>query len=298
MKWDGVRILSYYDGREHRLFNRKLNERTFHYPELSEIREYCSAKSVILDGEIIALRDGKPSFYEVMRRDGITNLQNVDSIQQAVPVTYMIFDVLYLNGEWITSYPLSKRQQILDRIITPKSSVQLVENFDNAQALYQVVKQQEMEGVVLKDLTSTYEINGKDSRWRKIKFYRDLIAVVGGVTLRDRIVNSLLLGLFDSKGRFWYIGHAGTGKLTQKDWADVTEGIRPLIQPAMPFENKPPRLKDTLWLKPELTVKIHFAEWIDGHLLRQPSIQSFVDVAAGKCTFPVEELKTFKGRDP
>lgn len=286
VKWDGVRVLTYYDGNEVRLFNRKLNERTFHYPELANISEYCSARSVILDGEIIALKYGKPSFYEVMKRDGITKLSNVNAVRKTIPITYMIFDVLFFNNQWVTSSHLTERQKMLSDIIKPKDDVQLVDNFDDAEALCEIIKAQEMEGLIIKDLSSSYLINGKDKRWRKKKIYRDLIAVVGGVTLRNAIVNSLLLGLFDHDGQLWYIGHAGTGRLTQKDWYDLTEGIKPLIESKMPFVNKPSRLKETIWLKPEITVKVKFAEWINGHTLRQPSIQAFVDAPARECFLP------------
>jgi len=284
VKWDGVRVLTYYDGNEVRLFNRKFNERTYHYPELINIAEYCSAHSIILDGEIIALKDGKPSFYEVMKRDGIKKLSNVDVMRKSVPITYMIFDILYLNNEWVTSFPLAERQKMLRDVIKPRDDVQLVDNFD-AKALYEVIKTQEMEGIIIKDLTSTYLINGKDSRWQKKKFYRDIVAVVGGVTLRDNIVNSLLLGLYDQNGQLWYIGHAGTGRLTQKDWRELTEAVKPLIQSATPFENKPTRLKGTIWLKPHITVKVKFAEWIEGRALRQPSIQAFVNISPFECKF-------------
>lgn len=283
VKWDGVRVLTYFDGHELRLFNRRLHERTHHYPELLNFPEYCSAKSVILDGEIIALRNGKPSFYQVMRRDGLRKLNNLEILLNKVPITYMIFDVLYLNGQWVTFFPLSERQQILQKIITPTSLVQLVENFDDAIALYEAVKEQEMEGIIMKDLSSTYLINGKDQRWRKKKYYRDAIAVVGGVTQRGAAVNSLLLGQFDQNGQLWFIGHAGTGKLSQKDWLELSEKIKPLIQSTMPFVNTPSRLKGTVWLKPHLCVKVQFAEWIKGHTLRQPSIQAFVDVPPHEC---------------
>ncbi|KQL45252.1 DNA ligase [Brevibacillus choshinensis] len=292
VKWDGVRVLTYYDSREVQLFNRRLNERTFHFPEVTDLSSYCNAHSVILDGEVIALgSDGKPSFYEVMRRDGLRRLEKVPQIQKAVPITYMIFDVLYLNGQWITSYPLKERQQILNSIITPNNHVQLVENFNNAEALYQVIQTQGMEGVLIKDLTSSYLINGKDQRWRKKKFYRDIIAVVGGVTIRNNIVNSLLLGLFDKHEHLWYIGHAGTGRLTQADWRNLTERVKPLVTEHKPFANLPPRTVDTWWLKPELTVKIVYAEWKEGHSLRQPSIQGFVDIPAEQCTLEPQEKR-------
>ncbi|MBH8607923.1 RNA ligase family protein [Thermoactinomyces sp. CICC 10521] len=287
VKWDGVRVLTYWDGNQVKLYNRKKNERTFHYPELLPIQTYCKAKSVILDGEIISLgSDGKPSFHEVMRRDGIRRLERVKQVRKDVPICYMIFDVIYCDGQWLTERSLLERSEILSRIIVPGEHVQLVTSHEDAEALFQVIKEHEMEGIVIKDLSSTYLINGKDPRWRKKKFYRDLIAVVGGVTLRDTIVNSLLLGLFDRDGRLWYIGHAGTGRLTRKDWLELTRGIKPLIISTMPFANKPSRWKETIWLKPEITVKVNFAEWSVGHTLRQPSIQAFVDVPPHECLLP------------
>ena len=97
VKWDGVRILAYRNRNEIKLFNRKKNERTFHYPELQHLDQSLRAKSAILDGEVIALKDGKPSFYEVMKRDGLRNIDRVLTVQKQVPVTYMVFDLLYLD---------------------------------------------------------------------------------------------------------------------------------------------------------------------------------------------------------
>jgi bifunctional non-homologous end joining protein LigD len=277
VKWDGVRVLTYHTGQETKLYNRHCNERTAHYPELVDFWQ-GNSNSFILDGEIIALKDGKPSFYTVMKRDGITNLSQVEKVKNTIPITYMIFDVLYWNGEWITQHPLLKRQEILQEIIKPNEQILLVDNVQDANILFEVIKKQELEGIVLKDLSSTYLINGKDSRWLKKKFYQDLIAVVGGVTLRGSIVNSLLLGLYDQYGNLHYIGHAGTGKLTQNDWRNLTENIAHLIIPEMPFAKPPTRLKGAIWLKPKLTVKVQFTQWLEGHTLRQPSIQAFVNV--------------------
>ncbi|MGE5422546.1 MAG: RNA ligase family protein [Ignavibacteriales bacterium] len=283
VKWDGVRVLTYYDGQAVRLFNRHLHERTNHYPEVAGIKEYCKAASIILDGEIIALKQGKPSFYEVMRRDGISHFTNLGYLVKTIPITYMVFDVLFINDRWVNTQSLSDRQEILKEYISPNQSVHLVESFADPSGLYEAVKQQQMEGVVIKDVGSTYQFGGKDKRWCKKKFYRDLIAVVGGITLRNSVVNALLLGLFGNDGRLWYIGHAGTGRLTGQDWSLITKITEPLIQTETPFANRPSRLKGARWLKPQLTVKVQFAEWIEGHTLRQPSIQALVDVPAYEC---------------
>lgn len=284
IKWDGVRVLTYYDGENVKLYNRKVRERTFHYPELTTIQSYCTAHSVILDGEIIALgSDGKPSFHEVMRRDGIRRQERVKEIQKSVPITYMVFDVVHVNGKWINKRPLKERIEILSNIVMPNDHVQLVTVHHDADTLFEVVKQYQMEGIVMKDLNASYAFNGKDKRWQKKKNVQDLIAVIGGVTLRNGIVNAVLLGLYDDHGHLWYIGHAGTGKLTKAEWRELTERIKPLIAEKRTFVNQPERIKDAIWVKPVIAAKVQFMEWTNAKSLRQPSIQAFVDAAPEEC---------------
>lgn len=286
IKWDGVRILTYYDGNEIRLFNRKTNERTWHYPELHEIHAFCAAGSIILDGEIIALgKNGKPSFHEVMRRDGIRRMERVDAVKNSVPISYMIFDVLFLNGQWVNHKNLQERIELLANIVIPGEHVQLVTSHHDGETLFNVIQQQQMEGIVIKDLNSKYYINGKNDRWLKMKNYRDLVAVIGGVTIRDGIVNAVLLGLYDQSGQLWYIGHAGTGRLTKQEWRDLTERIKPLITKERTFANKPERIKDAIWIQPLFTAKIQYIDWTADHLLRQPSIQAFVNVPPEECRY-------------
>lgn len=283
VKWDGVRVLAYYDGLEVLLFNRKLHERTMQFPELTQLKSYCSASSVVLDGEVIALQNGKPSFHQVMKRDGVRNPKNVERAKKTTPVIYMLFDILYCNEKWVNEQPLRERQELLAEVITPGENVQLVENFSDACSLFAAIQTQGLEGIVCKDLNSTYAFGKKDGRWQKVKNYKDLTAVIGGVTLRGATVNAVLLGIYDNKGQLWYIGHAGTGKLTSADWKALTEKIKPLVVPKRPFINKPERVERAIWLKPVITAKIQFLEWTEGHTLRQPSIQGFVEVPPEEC---------------
>lgn len=286
VKWDGVRLLTYYDGDTVRLFNRKLNERTYHYPELLNITTYCTANSVILDGEVIALGDdGKPSFPTVMRRDGIRRFEKVNDVRKHVPITYMVFDVIYYNGIWMNEQKLTDRMRRLKEIIVPSPFIQVVPSFTNSNELFEVIKAQGMEGIVIKNLNSPYFINGKNDRWQKKKNIQQIHAVVAGVTLRSGIVNSLLLGLYDEKNNLIYIGHGGTGKLKQKERIQLTTLIQPLIVNRSPFINKPERMKDSIWLKPILTVKVTFLEWLPTKRLRHPTVQAFVQVPPSKCKF-------------
>ncbi|WP_187385755.1 ATP-dependent DNA ligase [Gorillibacterium timonense] len=285
IKWDGVRMLTYADEKEVRLFNRRQHERTEQYPEFAELAGYCRAKSVILDGEIIALENGLPSFHQVMRRDGVRSKERMQAAMRSVPVVYMIFDLLFLEGEWVTERPLSDRQQLLAQTVIPNERVQLVPSVRQGADLFHAVCERGMEGIVCKQLASRYGVGSKDGRWVKIKNDRDLVAVVGGMTLRGATANALLLGLYDSEGRFLYIGHAGTGKLTGADWAEFTAAALPLRQAGKPFANTPDRAKDAIWLKPVFTVKIRFLDWTRHGTLRHPSIQAFVAVPPHTCTW-------------
>ncbi len=276
-------MLAYFDGVEVRLVNRRLNDRTAQYPELHNAAAYCRASSFILDGELIALDDKRPAFHEIMKRDRLKKAAYIEKAVKQVPVTFMVFDMLYSEGEWLTARTLAERQSIMNEALIPQPYVQPVVNFTDKEGLLDLMKQHQMEGVVYKDLTSTYAIGGKDKRWQKHKIFHDLYAVVGGVTYRDKLVNALLLGVYDDAGRLHYIGHAGTGKVTMQQWRDVTKEVAKLVTPERPFADEPERAREATWLKPTLVVKVQFMEWTPGGTMRHPSIQSFVDIAPEQC---------------
>jgi bifunctional non-homologous end joining protein LigD len=285
VKWDGVRILTYYDGQEVRLFNRRQNERTNNYPELTMINKTAKATSLILDGEVISLdAHGRPSFHEVMKRDGVRNQARVRLLMDAVPIDYMVFDLIYCNGQWVNDRPFSERIELLRQWLPINDRFHIVPNYEDGDMLFEKIKTQHMEGIVSKRLDSTYDINRKSDHWIKIKVTHDLIAVVGGVTYRGAVVNALLLGLYAPGGQLVYIGHAGTGKVTGDDWLSITNLVEKLKIEKRPFLNQPERSKNAQWIQPILTVKVVFQEWTVGQVLRQPSIQAFVHADPKQCT--------------
>lgn len=286
VKWDGVRILTYYDGDKINLFNRKLNNRNLQFPELTKVNNYCDAKSIILDGEVIAFVDGVPSFQEVMKRDSLRSKNSIELIRYQIPIYYMIFDILFLNDEWVVNKPLFQRQEILNNIINQNEYVQVINNFQDGPELFKAIREKGMEGIICKDFNSTYLINGKDKRWLKKKNYLDIVGIICGVSIKDNIVNSLLIGLFNNNKELRYIGNVGTGKLTNNEWKELTKTIKPLVIDQMPFSESPNRIdKDTLWVTPKLTVKIKFMEWTTNNTMRQPTIQSFVEKPINECDF-------------
>ncbi|WP_145320541.1 ATP-dependent DNA ligase [Paenibacillus xylanexedens] len=284
VKWDGVRMLAYEDGQELRLVNRRLHERTAQYPELVTPRNLCSGSSYILDGEVIALdpNTGKPSFYHVLRRDRMSRPEGIAQAVHQIPVTYMVFDILFYEGKWVTDQPLADRQRLLHEVLNTAPHVQEVTNTLDAASLLTVMRQHQMEGIVCKDLTSSYGIQGKDQRWQKVKIMHDVYAMIGGVTYRSGIVNAVAIGVYDGPD-FVYIGHVGTGKLNSNTWRELTHQIEPLIRQDRPFHNIPERSAETTWVEPRIGVKVQYMELTHHRTLRHPSIQTFADVTREDC---------------
>ncbi len=283
VKWDGTRILVYSTDNKIQIYNRNLNERSKQYPELLIPEVYSKTKKFIIDGEVIALKNGVPSFYELMKRDRVRNVERNKEVLENTPIAYMVFDILSIDDKWVTNLPLSERQKLLREMIIPNSHVNVVENFTDTKALFNACIENELEGAVFKDLNSTYIINGKDKRWLKKKKNQDIIAVIGGVTLKNSLVKSLHLGLYNDQNQLIYIGSVGSGSLTKEDWLHFTKNISSIISKKSPFENFD--VKDNVWLEPLLTVKVHFLEWINGKKLRHPTIEAFVSINPEKCRF-------------
>ncbi|WKL00340.1 RNA ligase family protein [Paenibacillus amylolyticus] len=284
VKWDGVRMLAYEDGHELRLVNRRLHDRTAQYPELVTPRNLCSGSSYILDGEVIALDPdtGKPSFYHVLRQDRMSRPEGIAQAIHQIPVTYMVFDILLYEGKWVTDQPLADRQRLLHEVLNTAPHVQEVTNTLDAASLLTVMRQHQMEGIVCKDLTSSYGIQGKDQRWQKVKIMHDVYAMIRGVTYRSGIVNAVAVGVYDGPD-FVYIGHVGTGKLNSNTWRELTHQVEPLIRQDRPFHNVPERSAETTWVRPRIGVKVQYMELTHHNTLRHPSIQTFVDVTREDC---------------
>lgn len=279
VKWDGVRVLAYGAEGALRLYNRRRRERTPQYPELADLPELCAASSFVLDGEMVALGDdGRPSFHEIMRRDGLRRCARLARLRPLVPVFYMVFDLLFCDGEWIVGQPLAKRQERLRDILPPAPHVHTVSFHDDAVALFEAVRERDMEGIVVKRLDSVYRPGARSRDWVKIKHDHDLVAVVGGFTTgSDGHVNGLYLGRRDGSGELVYVGNAGAGRLEKDEWRALGRRLGDCETDACPFAQFPPkRAGGARWVAPVLAVKVRFAAWTPEGFMRQPVIQALV----------------------
>jgi len=272
IKWDGVRILALVERGRVILKNRRGRPRTAQYPELQELAGLVRAQSAVLDGEVVALAEGKPSFARVIQRDFCRREQVIRALQRRIPCTYCLFDLLYLDGEDLTGRPLEERQRLLEEIVAAAAPVYLNENFPDGEILYREIVEAGLEGVVAKRKGSPYRSGRKSPDWLKIKPRRRQLCVVGGLSMPGGTVGALLLGAYRD-GELLYIGRAGSGLkreelLLLRDYARQAGSARPH------FSN-PPRGRDLLWLEPRLTVLVEFAEWTADLRLRVPVVVGF-----------------------
>jgi bifunctional non-homologous end joining protein LigD len=275
IKWDGMRILAHISCGEVQLFNRKKHVRTLQYMEISSsLAVMFKHKDLIIDGEVIALLQGKPNFQQLMRRDWASDPRTIKHLMSKIPVTYVVFDIIYLDGNTLIDKPFRKRNELLHTLIESEDPIVLTDTFKGqGKSLFDVVKQKEFEGIVAKKLDSPYQIGKKSDNWLKIKNKRQLVTTIGGFICEGREVRSLLLGIFEEQNLI-YLGRASSG-LKADEAREIYNQLMNFIIPASPFSSPVPLAKkdDPFWVKPVFEVKVEFIEFTDDGFLRHPVIK-------------------------
>lgn len=284
VKWDGVRMISHVSNGTVRLFNKRLNERTRQYPEMAGIITNAIGKvDAVLDGEMIAMRGGKPNFYDVIRRDWAGNEINIKALVNSVPVYYMLFDIVYHQGEDLRVLPLTERQQRLKDVVTTAQQLVLTDTiYDAGTALFEAVTQQQLEGVVAKDTNSKYITGGKNKQWLKIKVLKQLECVVGGYTLSSGQLAALVLGLY-RQDKLLYIGRVNAS-FSSEEKKRLRNFLHQTQSTNCAFVQQPKiKAANIHWVKPQLVVLVQFLEWTDDLVLRHPSIVGFSSKQPEEC---------------
>jgi bifunctional non-homologous end joining protein LigD len=277
MKWDGVRAVVYVSGGRARVMTRNDREVSRTYPELSRMADSLGSLEVVLDGEVVALdASGRPDFGLLQQRMHVTVPSQVRALVERVPVSYLAFDLLYLDGRLLLDLPYAERRALLDGLDLegPRWGVPPAFPGDGDAALA-ASRAQRLEGVVAKRLDSRYEAGRRSSAWVKVKTFLTQEAVVGGwrpgTGRREGTIGSLLLGIPDGDG-LAYIGHVGTG-FTDAVLADLERRLRPLRRSTSPFAQELPRAdaRDAVWVTPRLVGEVAYGEWTRDGRLRHPS---------------------------
>lgn len=281
VKWDGVRILCHLENKRVWLWNKRLHQRTAQYPELQKAASLIKGSSAIIDGEAIVIKNGRPSFPAIMSRDSSRNDSLIRKNQKSLPVEYMVFDLLYLDGQNLSNLPLNERRNLLENTVASEPPVHLVENFACGTLLYKAVKKERLEGIVAKDVKSCY-ISGKSHRaWFKYKIRLQCQAVIGGFIKQGNNLKSLHIGLFQGR-RLNYIGRVSTG-LDESTRSVLMHELSNMSIPSSPFVQPVASLGNTIFVRPVLTVSLEFTEWTEDLNLRQPVIIGFSTRRAEDC---------------
>jgi bifunctional non-homologous end joining protein LigD len=280
IKWDGARAIAYCSGGRVILESRNLLDVTPQYPELRAIGRQLGSREAVLDGEIVALdEDGRPSFQLLQRRMHLRSDTEIRRRAKQVPVTYMAFDVLYLEGRSTMGLPYEHRRELLEGLELEGASWQTpAYHRGEGKALLEASRERGLEGIIAKRLESVYVPGRRTKEWIKVKNVRSQEMVIGGWLpgkgRREDMIGALVVGYYepdDGERRLRYAGKVGTG-FTEEDLRRLAERLEPLRRDDSPFEGRqPPR--ETVFVEPRLVAEIDFAEWTSAGTLRHPSFK-------------------------
>ncbi len=286
IKIDGYRAVAFKTGGKVHLRSRNDNDFASRYPSIAKALLSLPEDSVI-DGEIVAMgEDGRPSF---------NLLQNHGS--SGVPLIFYVFDVMMLAGKDVMKEPLSKRRELLEKKILPKLkepirySPQLTDALPD---LIESVKASGLEGLVAKNLKSAYEPGLRSGAWKKMRVNKGQEFVIGGFTVGGKSFDALVFGYYEGDNLI-YVSRTRNG-FTPSSRVELAKRFKGLVTKACPFSNLPEpkggrwgagltaaKMKDCVWLKPELVGQFEFAEWTgDGHLRHSRFIAFREDKKAGE----------------
>jgi bifunctional non-homologous end joining protein LigD len=279
-KWDGIRCLAYCDTRGVRLESRNGNDITLRYPELHAEGTRLARRRVVLDGEIVALDDAsRPSFSLLQGRMGLVDPAAIRRAVEAIPIAYLVFDILAIDGRSVMGLPYTERRSLLTELgmSTPQFHAPgWVAG--NGKRLLAKARDAGYEGIVAKRLESTYVPGERSGKWLKIKVRRRQEFVVAGylpgTASNAERIGSLLLGYYTPRRGdeqvLQYAGNVGTG-MSQIERSVLKRELDALRRPTSPFAGPVPAGGlggAVVFAEPELVAEISYAELTHGGMLR------------------------------
>jgi bifunctional non-homologous end joining protein LigD len=283
-KWDGVRALAFVERGQVRLMSRTERDITVTYPELTGLGHATDRKQLLLDGEIVVFgEDGWPSFEGLQPRMHVSDASQARLLAGHNPVTYLVFDLLQMDGRPLLEQPYSARRVLLESLELAGTYWQTPPTFpgEDFAAVRDVSAGHGMEGVVAKRLDSRYQPGARTSDWRKIKNHLRQEAVVAGYKPgqgnRAGLVGSLLIGVNDDSGLI-YAGHVGTGFNTETLHM-LSERLEPLRRSSSPFDGPVPQMyaRTAIWVEPRLVIDVAFDRWTSAGRMRAPVYKGLRD---------------------
>jgi bifunctional non-homologous end joining protein LigD len=276
VKWDGIRTVVFCDHGHIYLQGRNFTDFTPRYPEVRTLARELGARRLILDGEVVAFDDeGRPSFERLQARMHLGSDSAVRRRMRDTPVTYVIFDLLYLDGRSTLPLHYEDRRQVLEALELEGPAWRTpAYHRGQGSALLAATRELGIEGVVAKRLDCPYEPGRRASGWIKVKNVNLQDVVIGGWTPgeggRSSHLGALAVGVMED-GRLVYAGKVGTG-FTETTLTMLRRELEPLRRPDSPFTGRQPP-KGTIFVEPRLVASVEFREWTKSGTLRAPSFK-------------------------
>lgn len=274
-KWDGLRTILFMNQGKIELQNRNLRDVTLGFPEIQTIKKDISAKTAIIDGEIVVLNEnGKPDFQRLQNRFGLIEPKRIDSASKIHPTTLAAFDILHLDGKDLLNAPLEHRKENLLKIIREGPHLFYTDYIEKSGISYSREAQKlGLEGTIAKDRNSPYMPGIRSGLWIKVKGIRSIDCIVIGYTpgtgQRQSSFGSLVLAVYNKQDELEYVGNVGGGFSDE-----MLETIKPRLKR---LSRKTPVLNQSIepyaqvtWVKPTLVVEVKFMSITSDKRLRFP----------------------------
>ncbi len=297
-KYDGFRLQGHKSGNQIKIFSRRMEDVTHQFPDIVEwIKEGVKAKECIIEGEALAIKDGKPQPFQLLSRR-IQRKYDIERMVKEIPVQVNLFDLLYCNGENYMQRPLKERWGKLKQIIKESKSFRLADHietkeFDEANKFYKSALKAAQEGVIVKNLDALYQPGKRVGYWLKIKEILEPLdlVVVGaewGEGKRAKWLGSMILAA--KKGSaFVETGRMASG-LTEEQMEELTKKLKPLI-----IEESGKIIK----VMPKIVLEIGYEEiqkspkYPSGYALRFPRLLRLRDEKTPKDANTVKDIEKF-----
>lgn len=268
-KWDGVRALALFSGGPPDLFARSGAVITAAYPEIAGLH---LPEGTLLDGEMVVLdASGRPSFTALAERMHVRDKRRTARLAAALPVTYLIFDLLYLGGIDYTGLPYLTRRERLEELGLTGVRWMVPPSFGDGPATETAARENCLEGVMAKRSDSVYLPGRRSADWVKIKFDHTGDYVIGGWRPGARKLGGLLVGV-PTPGGLAFRGRVGGGIGAVAE-RDLLSRLASLATPDSPFApGAVPRedARGVHWVRPELVAEIRYGNQTSGLRLRFP----------------------------
>jgi bifunctional non-homologous end joining protein LigD len=283
IKWDGVRALVYSEPGRIRFESRNGNDISAGYPELRALNRALSSHSAILDGEIVAFDDhDRPSFGRLQSRMHLRGESAVRRRAKEVPVAYIAFDLLWLDGHALFDLTYAERRELLKDLELEGPAWRTPDHVvgDGAAVLAASVEAG-LEGVVAKKLDSHYEPGHRSACWLKVKNVRREDVVVGGWVpgngKRTDRIGALLVGVIQD-GALRFAGRVGTG-FTEAELDRLSQVLERRDDSPFTARDGPKPPRESVFVEPTRVAEVEFTEWTSDGVMRHPSYKGLREEA-------------------